>query len=473
MQAGGLSGRRLAGYELGAFLGEDGFGPTYEARHLNLGRVFALRVLSDQFTFAEGFEEAFGRVGQVLSTLEHANLLTLDDYGVDGPYAYLVTPLVEALTLDAWLNQRPGQPATPAQVARLFGQMLAGLGYAHRVGVTHLGLAPRHILVQPNGHVLVANLGLPYLAEQLWITWNGSRSFGDPLYLAPEQIPGRTPVGVAADLYTLGIILYRLLTGGLPFEGSAQAVLAAKQAGPPPLRARAPTVPAPLEAVVQRALAPSPTDRWANLAAFGEAFFQALGQANPLLSPSQSAGDPGRSRPLLLPPGEESRDDDAGSPGTPKPGYAPPGGRKGQPARKSHPTSGPPSPVGAEARVLSWSSAGKGRVSLPPPPPGWSSQAAASPQPVPARSFARRLLSALVRVVVVLVTLAVLGFAIFFGFQRWAQIQHQMATPTPVVKPSPTPKHRLSLQEREVAPYANNNCLSDQRRAGRWGHLPR
>ncbi|HEY7357957.1 MAG TPA: hypothetical protein VH590_15870, partial [Ktedonobacterales bacterium] len=88
MQAGGLSGRRLAGYELGAFLGEDGFGPMFEARHLNLGRVFALRVLSDQFTFAQGFEEAFGRVGQVLSTLEHANLLTLDDYGIDGPYAY-------------------------------------------------------------------------------------------------------------------------------------------------------------------------------------------------------------------------------------------------------------------------------------------------------------------------------------------------------------------------------------------------
>lgn len=443
MQAGGLSGRRLAGYELGAFLGEDGFGPMYEARHLNLGRVFVLRVLSDQFTFAEGFEEAFGRVGQVLSTLEHANLLPLDDYGVDGPYAYLVTSFVEALTLDAWLNQRPGRPTTPTQIARLFGQMLAGLGHAHRVGVTHLGLAPRHILIQPNGHVLVANLGLPYLAEQLWIAWNGSRSFGDPLYLAPEQIPGRTPSGAAADLYTLGVILYRLLTGALPFEGPAQAVLAAKQAGPPPLRAHHPDLPAPLEVVVQRTLAPSPADRWASTAEFGEAFFQALGQANPLSS-ALSAGGPERSGPLLLPPGEESLSDAAGSPGTPKPGYAPPGGRKGQPAGKSHPTSRPPAPVGEGSRALSWSSAGKGRISPPPPPPGWSADAASS-QPAPARSFARRLLSALVRVVVVLVTLAVLGFAIFLGFQRWAQIQHQMATPTPTVKPTPTPKHRLSF----------------------------
>ncbi|HEY7356547.1 MAG TPA: protein kinase, partial [Ktedonobacterales bacterium] len=341
-------------------------------------------------------------------------------------------------------NQRPGQPVTPAQVVRLFGQMLAGLGYAHRAGVTHLGLAPRHLLVQPNGHVLVANLGLPYLAEQLWIAWNGSRSFGDPLYLAPEQIPGRTPAGMAADLYTLGIILYRLLTGALPFEGTEQAVLAAKQAAPPALRARSPDLPASLEVVVQRALAPSPAERWASVADFGGAFFQALGQANPLPSSSLSTGGPERSAPLLLPPGEESSADAAGSPGTPKPGYAPPGGRKDQPARKSQPTSRPVAPQGEGSSVLSWSSAGKGRISLPPPPPGWSPQAAAPRQPAPARSLKRRLLSALVRVLVVLVTLAVLGFAIFFGYQRWVLIQHQMATPTPAVKPSATPKHRLS-----------------------------
>src|SRR6185437_14738457 len=166
MQAmGGLSGRRLAGYELRAFLGDDGFGPMYEAYHLNLGRTFTLRVLSDQFTFAHGFEDYFARVAQVLSTLEHANLLTLDDFGVDGPYAYLVMPFVEGLTLDAWLERRQGQPVNPAHVIRLFGQMLAGLGHAHQAGVTHLGLAPRHMLVQPNGHLLIANFGLPYLAE--------------------------------------------------------------------------------------------------------------------------------------------------------------------------------------------------------------------------------------------------------------------------------------------------------------------
>lgn len=451
MQAmGGLSGRRLAGYELGAFRGEDGFGPLYEARHLNLGRTFTMRVLSDQFTFAQGFEEAFLRVAQVLSALEHANLLTLDDFGTDGPYAYLVTPVVEGVTLEAWLRQRPGQPVNPAQVIRLFGQMLAGLGHAHQAGVTHLALEPRHFLVQPNGHVLVANFGLPYLAEQLWITWNNKRTFGDPLYLAPEQIPGRTPFGVAADLYTLGIILYRLLTGSLPFEGPAQAILQAKLIGPPPLRAANAGLPAELEAVVRRTLAPAPADRWSSVEAFGAAFYQALGQENPLAAPALPAG-PARGVSLLLPPSEAgSAGSSAGPASLSADEAATPLRRRGvrRVGRAKIPGRAGPAPAGpapqpAARKVISFSSAGKGRIAVPPPPPGWNVEESSAPGDFPPpKSFTRRLLSALVRVVILLVTLVILGGAIFYGYQRWEQIQHQMVTPTPTTTPvvTPTPK---------------------------------
>lgn len=446
MQAmGGLSGRRLAGYELGAFRGEDGFGPMYMARHLNLGRAFIMRVLSDQFTFAQGFEEAFLRVGQVLSTLEHPNLLTLDDFGMDSPYAYLVTPFVEGQTLDAWLRQRPGQPVPPAQVMRLFGQMLAGLGSAHQAGVTHLGLEPKHFLVEPNGHLLVANFGLPYLAEQLWITWDNKRSFGDPLYLAPEQMAGRTPFGVAADLYTLGILLFRLLTGALPFEGPQPAVLQAKLAGPPSF-ANHTSLPAELEAVVRRALAPSPADRWPSVAEFGSAFYHSLGQPNPLPASSLPIAGPARGMPLLLPSAEEDPLTKAASPGEPPA----PLGRRGvrRAGRAKTPGSrGAPSAQAAPAsqggRALSFSSAGKGRIGVPPPPPGWDVTGAASPDDfLPPKSLSRRLLSAFIRVVILLVTLVVLGVAIFYGYQRWTQIQHQMVTPTPAVSPTPTHSHK-------------------------------
>jgi serine/threonine protein kinase len=466
MQAmGGLSGRQIAGYELGAPLGEDGFGPTYEAFHVNLGRTFALRVLSDQFTFANGFEEGFWRVTRVLSTLEHGNVLTLDDYGINGPYAYLVTPFVEGLTLDAWLRQRPGKPVGPAQVMRLFGQMLAGLGYAHQAGITHLGLTPKHILIQPNGHLLIANFGLPYLAEQLWIAWNGSRSFGDPLYLAPEQFPGRTPSGAAADLYALGIILYRLLAGVLPFEGMPQSLLSAKFVGPPPLREKHPDLPEALDRLVRRALAPAPEDRWASVAEFGGAFYQALGQAGYLSSmgwPSGAAGGPAlparnASVPLLSAP--DASAPAGGVAGSLSVGAAGPAApERGEPAR-SRSTLQPPSPdsrsradalppalKGEPAAMVAWSSAGKGRA-VPPPLPAWRPER--PPEPVYQRDFASRLLAAMLRLLLLLVTLGVLGFASFYGYMSWEQLQHrQQPMPAPAVTPtpghSPTPQHRIT-----------------------------
>ena len=101
-----LTGKTLGGYLLGAPLGDDGFGPIYQATHQNLKRLFALRVLSDRFTFASGFESLFEHMTQVVSALEHPNLLTLDDYGADDPYVYLVTPFVEGISLENWLRQR-------------------------------------------------------------------------------------------------------------------------------------------------------------------------------------------------------------------------------------------------------------------------------------------------------------------------------------------------------------------------------
>ncbi len=467
MQAVGvLTGRRLANYELGAPLGEDGFGLIYEALHLNLERTFALRILSDQFTFAQGFEQQFWRVAGTLATLEHANLLTLDDYGVDGPYAYLVTPFVEGLTLDAWLRQRPGQPVGPTQVMRLVGQMFAGLGSAHQAGITHLGLSPRHILIQPNGHLLLANFGLPYLAEQLWIAWNGSRSFGDPTYLAPEQFPGRTPNGVTADLYALGIILYRLLTGVLPFEGSPQALLGAKLEGPPSLRARYPDLPPPLERLVMRALAPAPEDRWMSVAELSETFYRALERSGYLPAsvdsgPTGPALPPGNV-PLLLPamPGVDipvgsvagpangappvppSMRGDLLAAGSPPPALASGGAVQGP--------DGPPMLKAEPAKVVAWSSAGKGRMIPPPPPPAW--RLSAPPKSRAARESSHRLVSAILKMLVLLVALSALGGAIFYGYNRWKQLQPvptslptAAPTPTQMLTPSPTPKHRLSF----------------------------
>lgn len=503
MQAMGmLTGRTLGDYQLGAPLGDDGFGPIYEALHLNLDRSFALRVLSERFTFASGFEEHFWRVAQVLAALEHANLLTLDDYGMQDAYAYLVTPFVEGVTLENWLRQRQGQPVGPAQVIRLFSQVLAAFNHAHQAGVTHLGLTPRHILVEPNGHLLVANFGLPYLAEQLWIAWNGSRSFGDPRYLAPEQFPGRSPAGVSSDMHALGVILYRLLAGALPYEGPPQAILTAKLEGPPSLRARVPGLPPALESVVARALMPAAEERWPDVASFGGAFFLALERSG-LPVPQHLLGGPGE-RALSPPGGQASRlltapdlppqDAPAGSPsGTILPmlpgDYSVPAGR-GQasspvpplPSGRSRPRSemqprparqpaGPPPAEAAPTAVVSWSSAGRGRAVPPPPPPTWNQGA----QPRAGYQIAsnvgtgrlRRTVSMVARIIVLLLTVGALAGAIFYGYQRWQMLQHPATPPSqpaasPTLAPSPTspPTHRLTWTDGSTFYLAERSNLT-------------
>lgn len=481
-----LTGKTLGGYLLGAPLGDDGFGPIYQATHQNLKRPFALRVLSDRFTFASGFESLFEHMTQVVSALEHPNLLTLDDYGTDGPYVYLVTPFVEGISLEHWLRQRAGQAVAPAQVTRLFNQALIAFKYAHEAGVTHLGLTAQHILLEPNGRLMVANFGLSYLAEHLWIAWNGRRSFGDPRYLAPEQFPGRTPSGTASDIYSLGIILYRLLTGALPYEGTPQAILSAKLEGPPSLRASVPALPPGLEDVVQRALMPTPEERWPDIATFGGAFHLAL-QRSGHAPPKQLTGS---TPALALPEGPAS-----GSERRTTPGVAPlaPDGRSRAPAsassaivpmlpgdygaigQRSHPRPEarlalqrehtPPPVEEAPTPGLTWSSAGRGRAVPPPPPPGWAATGRYHPpqhsRPEKPRSLFRRIISIMVRTIIVLLTLGVLGAAIYYGYNRWLHMQPPPpAAPTPAVSPtiSPVPTsaynyHRNIIMYAVILPY--------------------
>lgn len=440
-----LTGKTLGEYQLGTPLGDDGFGPIYQATHQNLKRGFALRVLSDRFTFASGFETLFSHMTQVVAALEHPNLLTLDDYGTDGPYVYLVTPFFEGISLENWLRQRAGQPAGPAQVTRLFSQALSAFHYAHEAGVTHLGLTAQHILLEPNGRLMVANFGLSYLAEHLWIAWNGRRSFGDPRYLAPEQFPGRTPSGPASDIYSLGVILYRLLTGALPYDGAPQAILAAKLEGPPSLRAILPALPAGLEEVAARALMPTLEERWPDIATFGGAFHLALERAGHAPPRQLTAGV---SAPAL-PAGPEPAD--ISNVIVPMlPGNYVNAGQRSQPAPAARPPlqQKPGAPPAQEEPMpaIAWSSAGRGRAVPPPPPPGWTANGSRQParysgQATPRHPF-RRFISLLARTIIVLLALGALGFAIFYGYNRWLHIQQTpAASPTPAVAPtiSPTP----------------------------------
>ncbi len=401
--SGVLTGRYLADYRLGRLLGQDGFGQIYEALHTDLRRDLALRVLSERFTFAAGFEERFAHLGRVLAVLEHPNLLTLDDYGQDGPYAYVVTPLVKGGSLEEWLGKHPQEPVRPAQVLRIIGQLTSVLDYLHQHGVTHLGITPGRVLLEPNGHLLLADVGLPYLAEELWRGWNERQAVGNPIFLAPEQLSGSAPSSAACDIYAVGVLLYRLLSGKLPVDPASPAILEAKFQPPPSLRGQKQAPPPALEAITLRALHPVPEQRWPSISAFAEAFYTVMEAAGFHRAAGAAPGSAYGARspePSPTPERDESR-----GPGTPPP----------------------------------WS------IAEPPVAPAFAARAVAPARPK--RGFLTRLkfvVFTTLKILMLPLIVAVLGFAILVGYARWQQIQSAPpATPAPTVTPTvtPRPKH--------------------------------
>jgi serine/threonine protein kinase len=431
-----LTGRHLAEYHLGQLLGEDSFGQVYEAFHVSLRRDLALRVLSERFTFAAGFEERFAHMGRVLAVLEHPNLLTLDDYGREGPYAYLVTPLVEASSLEDWLREHPNEPATPAQVMRIIGQLTSVLRALHQARVTHLGITPGRVLLEPNGHLLLASLGLPYLAEELWRGWNERQTLGNPVFLAPEQLNGSAPSSAACDIYAVGVILYRLLSGSLPFPPSSPAILEAKFKPPPSMLGKKHSPPPALEALTLRALHPVPEQRWPSINDFAEAFYGIMQTAGYDRSAGAAPGSAYRAAAAPQPIGIEllqSQNKGTRSRSLQQLDRTSPY----LPALDTHAEAGAPR-----------SGPGAG----PLPVTAFASEAAAPPRPK--RGLLTRLkfvVFTTIKILVLPLIIAVLGFAILFGYARWQQLQAQ-PQPTPAPSVTPTPKQSsVPLDEKAQA----------------------
>jgi serine/threonine-protein kinase len=417
--SGALTGRQLGDYQLGRLLYDDSFGTVYEASHASLRGALALRVLSERLTFAAGFEERFSRVARVLSILEHPNLLSLDDYGMDGSYTYLVTPLVEATSLETWLRQRPQEPISPAQTMRIIGQLTSVLDYLHLAGVTHRGVAPETVLLEPHGHLLLASTGLPYLAEELWRGWNERRAVGNPVFLAPEQLDGSTPAGAPCDIYAVGVLLYRLLSGTLPFDLASPSILEAKYKPPPSLRNLKHAPPPALEAIALRALHPAPEQRWSDINELAEAFYAAMQQA-------------GYERAAGAAPGSAYRYISNQQPG-PVSSEGPTRGATASSAKEAGLTA-PYLPAIPEEAPRARS------IAVPQP--------TASPFPVappaalrkPRRSAPSRakfVIFTTLKILLLPLVLGLLGYAILYGYQRLVQIQSTQHTPTPSV----TPKH--------------------------------
>ncbi len=246
-------------YRIVGRLGQGGMARVFLAQDESLHRQVAVKVLADRHSDDPHFIERFQREARAAARLNHPNIVQVYDQSQTAGMSYIVQEYVEGETLKDLIRRE--SPIEPRRAITIGLQILAALRVAHQQGVIHRDVKPQNILVQPDGKIKVADFGIAS-AGDTEMTEAGS-IVGTAQYLAPEQARG-LPVGPPADLYAVGIVLYEMLSGRVPFEGEAAVTVAMRhvQEAPEALTDRNPLVPVALESVVMRALSKDPTQRY-------------------------------------------------------------------------------------------------------------------------------------------------------------------------------------------------------------------
>ncbi len=269
-----LSGRVLGTYTLQHLLGRGGMGVVYLARQSRPRRIVAVKVLVpgmhiDARARAE-FLLRFRREADAIAALDHINIMPIYEYGEQEEMAYLVMPFVTGGTLRTLLERK--NILSLAETLPIVKQAASALDTAHAQGIVHRDLKPGNILFHGDGRILLADFGLAKVlrgtddsssSDSLTTLTSVGTIIGTPEYLSPEQSTGQ-PIGPYTDIYALGIVLYQMLAGRVPFSGSSPVSIALKHTmeQPPSLLQWNPTLTPAIEAVVMKALAKLPEERF-------------------------------------------------------------------------------------------------------------------------------------------------------------------------------------------------------------------
>ena len=263
----------LGRYELRRTLGKGAMGVVYEGYDPKLGRKVAVKTIfqgpeTDPEAASE-YAARFRREAKAAARLSHPNIVQVYDFGLEGEVAYLVMEFVHGTELEAFFDQ--GEHFDVADATRLMTELLDALDLAHDAGVVHRDIKPANIMVDAEGHAKLADFGVARVSDGQDASQAGTM-VGTPAYMSPEQIQGLKVDG-RTDLFSAGVVLYQFLTGHKPFHGGGVYTLARKilHDDPPAPSAVVPSLAPEYDALIARALAKRPEDRYQTAREFSEA----------------------------------------------------------------------------------------------------------------------------------------------------------------------------------------------------------
>jgi WD40 repeat protein/serine/threonine protein kinase len=255
-----LVGQTLKGYELKELIGSGGFGSVYRAWYPLLRREVAVKIILPEYANEENFIRRFETEAQVVARLEHLHIVPLYDFWREPDSACLVMRWLRGGSLEAAIDNHGSWPLEDA--ARLIDQIAAALAVAHRNGIVHRDLKPANILLDDEKNAYLADFGI---AKNILVDQEitDEDRFGSPEYISPEQVMGQ-PVSPQTDIYSLGVVLYMMLTGRTPFSESTTTAVIRRHLSDtlPPLQTTHPDLPHGLNAVIWKATSKRPEQRY-------------------------------------------------------------------------------------------------------------------------------------------------------------------------------------------------------------------
>jgi serine/threonine protein kinase len=269
-----LVGQRVGQYVITGLLGQGGMATVYRAYQESVKRDVAVKVIEARLASVTDFVRRFEREAQTIALLSHPHILKMFDYGQHEDLVYLVMELIAGGNLATLIHQG----ALPLEtVSRILDQMASALDYAHQRGIIHRDLKPQNVLLDENGNALLTDFGIAKILGETTVLTHTGMAMGTPAYMAPEQWRGES-VDARTDIYALGIILFEMLTGRLPYQAETPYSMMHMHVyeSLPPICTIRPELPVGVERVLNKAIAKKREQRFDSAAQVSAAFNSAI-----------------------------------------------------------------------------------------------------------------------------------------------------------------------------------------------------